>query len=119
MSDQASITFTMDGFDRVDLQQPGLVGRMFGRQPKGNALREIQNLLADRSVHDLTAADVENILSNYELPRPAAAEGLRGLYRTALELRVKGFHVSDGEIAELRQLRYVLGLKDADSKEVE
>jgi len=109
----------MDGFDRVDLQQSGIVGRLFGRKPKENALGEIQNLLASRAVRDLSAADVENILSEYELPRERAAEGLRDLYRTALAFRVTDFHLSDDEIADLRQLRYVLGLDDAEAKAID
>jgi hypothetical protein len=109
----------MDGFEPTDLEQAGLIGRLFGRKPKANALREIQNILAACSVHDLTAADVETILSNYELPRPNAAADLRGLYRQAVEFRVRDFRLSDEEIADLRQLRYVLGLDDDDAKTVE
>src|SRR5262249_1382820 len=98
----------MDGFERVELEQAGLVGRLFGRKPKGNALREIQNVGGEGGVKDLTAADVENILSDYELPRERATEGLRDFYRRALDYRIKDFHLSDDEIADLRQLRYVV-----------
>jgi envelope transporter Tic110 len=109
----------MDGFSHVDLESPGFVGRLFGRKPKENALREIQNLLADRAVKDLAAADVENILSEYALPRERASHGLLDFYRQALAYGIKDFHISDDEIADLRQLRYVLGLDEVSATAIE
>jgi hypothetical protein len=109
----------MDGFTRVPLEEPGFVGRLLGHRPKQNALRAIHNLLADHAPRELAAADVENVLSMYELPRNAAADGLRDLYRTALEYRVTDLRLSDEEIADLRHLRYVLGLEEADANAVE
>ena len=52
----------MDGFYHVELGQPGIFGRLLGRKPKENAIREISNLLAERPSRDLSAADIENIL---------------------------------------------------------
>jgi len=93
---------------------------MFGRKPKENALREIQNLLTQKSFDDLTAADLENVLSDYELPRTEALEGLRHLYRSALDFRVtKDLRLSDEDIADLHRLRYVVGLEDSDAKNIE
>ena len=89
-------------------------------QAEGECASGDRNLLAQKSIHDLTAADVENVLSNYELPSPEAHDGLRSLYRSALDYRAKrDLHLSDEEIVELRQLRYVLGLDDADAKSIE
>src|SRR2546425_7356463 len=110
---------TMNGFDRVELKRPGFVARLLGRKPKENALSEIHNLLAQRPLVELTAADVENILSEYELPRERAQEGLKELYRIGLETRVRDLYLSDEDIADLRRLRYVLGLGDEASKEIE
>jgi hypothetical protein len=33
----------MNGFDTVELVPPGMIGRLFGKKPKGNAIRAIQN----------------------------------------------------------------------------
>ncbi|PYR61293.1 MAG: hypothetical protein DMF91_10145, partial [Acidobacteria bacterium] len=76
---------SMNGFNSVTLQPPGLIRRLFGRKSKENALREIQNLLAERSLEGLAAADVETILSNYELPRSDAQPGLIALYESAVD----------------------------------
>ena len=58
----------MNGSDLVPLEQAGLLGRMFGRQPKADALRESQNLLAERSVDDLIATDVKTIFRDSMMP---------------------------------------------------
>jgi len=50
------------------LAQAGLLGRMFGRQPKADPLRESQNLLAERSVDDLIATDVKTIFRDSMMP---------------------------------------------------
>ena len=109
----------MNGFDVVPLQETGLLGRMVGRRPKGNALLAIRNLLAERRLGDLTAADVENVLSDYRLPRPEAHEGLTALYRAAVDYRAKDLHLTTDDKAELAQLRYVLGLDDTEARQVE
>jgi len=62
---------------------------------------------------------VENILSNYELPRERAQEGLKELYRQAVEFRAKDLQLSDEEIGEMRRLRYVLGVDEDMAKAVE
>jgi len=46
----------MNGFNVIELEEPGVLQRIFGRKPKANALREIQNLLAQKSFYDLTGA---------------------------------------------------------------
>jgi len=96
-----------------------VLARLVGHRPKENAIREIHNLVAERPLESITAADVENLLSQYELPRHRAQEGLKEIYRQALEFRVSDLHLSDAEIGELRRLRYILGLEDADAKAFE
>src|SRR5438067_5144469 len=91
----------MNGFNVVPLQQAGLLGRMIGRKPKANAMRGIQNLLAERPLAELTAADVENILSDYRLPRIEARAGLTSLYRTAVAYRAKNLHLTAIDKTEL------------------
>ena len=110
----------MDGFDLVALERPGFLSRLFRRRPKENALREVQNLLAQRAVGELSAADVENVLSSYQLSRAEAGETFRQFYRSAVDYRVaRDRRLSDADVADLRHLRYVLGLDDADAKDIE
>src|SRR5687768_12050538 len=109
----------MNGFDRAELRKPGLLARLFGRKLKDNAIREIQNVLANRSLDSIAAADIEHILSEYLLRRDEAAEGLNHLYRTALHHRAKDGLLSDIDVGEMRRLRYILGLDDKVAKDTE
>ena len=102
----------MNGFEVAPLEHAGFLRRLIRSKIKANAIREIQNLLAERALADVTAADVENILSAYELPRHKVANALKDLYQAAVEFRVQDLSLSDEEIGELRRLRYVLGLGD-------
>ena len=109
----------MNGFDTVELNKPGLLGRLMGRKPKINAIREIQNILATRPLADVAAADVEHILSDYLLPRDDAHEGLKELYKSGVKARAQHLHLTDDDIADLRRLHYILGLDDKSAKESE
>jgi hypothetical protein len=109
----------MNGFIAVPLKEPGLLRRILHRKPKENALREIQNLLAERSITDLTAADVETVLSNYELPRPEVHHGLIAIYQAAVDYRAKDLRLPEDDKAELSRLRYVLGLDETEARQTE
>jgi hypothetical protein len=109
----------VNGFDTISLDEVGLVDRLLRRKPRGNALKEIHNLLATTALPDLTAADVENVLSAYEVSRTQARDGLLELYRAAVEFRLRDRHLSDEDVADLRRLRYVLGLDDDDAGSLE
>ncbi len=76
-------------------------------------------MLASRNLADLTAADVENLLSKYEIGRPAASPHLIDLYRTALQDFAREGELSAAERADLKQLRCVLGLDDTEATEAE
>ena len=98
-----------------ELAQSGLIGRFFGHRPKGNVFTEIENLLASKALSDLTAADVEAILSNYEVPRDKASQPLADLYLRALTHFARDGELSAADHAELKQARYVLGLSEAEA----
>jgi hypothetical protein len=106
-------------FARADTLKAGLLGKLFGRKPKENCFIEIQNLLAAHSVSDLAAADVENVLSEYQIPRSEASPRLMDLYRTALLHLAEDGALSEIERNAMKQLRFVLGLDDLESQQAE
>lgn len=55
----------MGTFAVRELSKPGLLGRLLGRRPKENCFIEIENRCATTPLKDLTAADVEYLLSEY------------------------------------------------------
>ncbi|PYR93572.1 MAG: hypothetical protein DMF84_09220 [Acidobacteria bacterium] len=71
-------------FTVAALPKPGLLSRLIGQKPKEHGFLEIQNLLAERPLESLTAGDVEQVLSTYEISRPQAAPRLKEMYRIAV-----------------------------------
>ena len=105
-------------FTRVELPQASFVGRLLGRRPKENCYIEVQNLLATRPVNELTAAEVENLLSDYVLPRAEANPRLTDFYAAAVRHLANDGELSESDRAELKQLRYVFGLGDEQADAV-
>lgn len=110
---------TLACFTPTELPRPGLLGRVFKRRPKEHCYIEIQNLLAKRPLAELAAADVENLLSDYQVPRPDASPRLMSLYQTALNHFSQDGELSPVERGALQQLRYVLGLDDAEAEQAQ
>lgn len=109
----------MNGFAVAELKKPGLVGRLFGRKLEENAYLTIQNLLAQRPLSELTGADVENVLSDYDLLRERATPKLLDMYAAALRHYVRDLNISDQDRNDLKRLRYVLGLDDRQAGKTE
>ena len=65
-----------------------------------------------KPLRELTAADVETLLSDYQLPRPDATPRLVDFYAAAVRHLADDGELSDTDRAELTHLRYVLGLED-------
>jgi len=106
-------------FSKVEIPRPGFVSRLLSRKPKEHCFLEIQNLLASRELNQLTAADVENVLSDYEMPRPDASPRLMDFYGTALRHLSHDNELSESDRADLKHLHYLLGLTDAEATEAE
>jgi hypothetical protein len=106
-------------FTRIDLPQAGVVSRLLRRKPKEHCYIEIQNLLATRPLRELTAGDVENLLSDYVLSRSDATPRLTDFYAAAVRHLANDAELSENDRADLKQLRYVLGLTDEDARKAQ
>jgi tellurite resistance protein len=106
-------------FAHQELPKPGIVGRLFRHKPKEHCFIEIQNLLATNPLRGLTAADVENVLSDYVLSRPDANPRLTELYAVAVRHLANDGELSDEDRGQLKHLRYVLGLSDEETDEAQ
>lgn len=106
-------------FTVVPHAQPGFLSRLTGRKLKENGFIEIHNLLARRQLEQLNAADVETILSNYEISRAQATPRLQDLYRTAVTYFAADDALSEADRAAMKHLRYVLGLDDHEADEAQ
>ena len=110
----------MNAFRVQELSKPGLLQRTFGRKVRENAFVEIENLLANTPlVESLTAADVVNVMSAYEIPRDEAMPHLLSLFKQAVAYFAYDGALADDERQALTKLRYVFDLDDNGATEVE
>ena len=109
----------MGAFVVRQLSKPGVLRRLLGGKQKENCFIEIENRCATTSLKDLTAADVEHLLSEYEIPRDAATPHLMALYETALREAVRDLQLSEQDAADLKHLRYVFGLDEVAAQDAE
>jgi len=92
---------------------------LFRSKPTANCFIEVENLLATRPLSELTAADVENLLSEYVVPRNQANPRLADSYRIAVHHLAADGDLSKSDRASLSHLRYVLGIDDGLAQEAE
>jgi flavin-binding protein dodecin len=102
-------------FQTSDVDDTGLIGRVFGARARGVAMREIEALLAAAArVTDVSAADVRSAGDSHavDVTRHLRAPCL-GMYRRYLEHCFVDRKLSDDEVADLAHLREVLCLEEA------
>jgi hypothetical protein len=75
---------------------------------------EIQNLLAARSLPDVTRADVDAILTRYRVDLTRRREVVLRLWRQALREFLRDDSLSDKEVEYLAKLRQLFALTDRD-----
>jgi hypothetical protein len=109
----------MNPFEVKTLTRPGLLRRMIGSKLRENAFVEIENLLASKSLENLAAAEIINILSDYGIPRDEAMPTLAKLYEKAIWHSLRDATLSDVERKDLTELRYVLDLEETVAAEVQ
>lgn len=100
------------------LVRPGFFRRLLNRPDPQNGYIELENLLATRSWKAIDPGDVAQALQPHGVHR---LDGTRAktLYGKALAAFASDDVLTDAEVADLRRLRDVLGLRDADAQEVE
>lgn len=109
----------MNGFSLRPLKAPGFLSRLLGIRIKENAFIEIENLLATREIASLIPADIEGILASYKVRPGRARKRLVPTFKTVLEHFASDSSISDEEADNLRRLRDLFGLVDADVRAVE
>jgi hypothetical protein len=102
------------GIPPVELETVGGLRRLFGRQPRENAYREVQNLLATTPIRQIGPMAVTTVLTKYKLDLADAKQQLTALYGMALRHFARDLELTAQELDDLRHLRNVLGLSDSD-----
>jgi len=102
-------------FMKRELEKPSWLQRLFGITPKINAVIEINNLLAEKPVKELSPNDIENIAEEYNVNvikkfKPELLE----FYRRYLNYCLNDKHLSDTEINDLKHLKCLFNVNDKD-----
>lgn len=103
-----------------ELEKPSLFERLFNKQPKINALIELNNLLANKRICDIDIDQIEAIAKKYktDLSKTCKSE-LKDLYVRYLQKCFSDNLLSDKEIEELKKLKGILLLTNLEVKDLQ
>lgn len=101
-------------------QKPSLLERLFKRQPKINAFIELNNLLADHHISDISLEQIEAIANKYktDLSKSYKSE-LKDLYVQYLQKCFRDNALSDQELDDLKKLKEILLLSNSEVRDLQ
>lgn len=100
-------------YKKLSLKDQSFFERLFGKQPKENAFIEVNNLLSEKNMQEVTIEDVQNILSKYKVGLYSAEHSrLNSLYADYLRHCLSDKLFTDDEVEALGHLKTVLHLND-------
>ncbi|MEK6478218.1 hypothetical protein WJR50_11805 [Catalinimonas sp. 4WD22] len=101
-------------FYKSELEPVSLWGKLKGQKVEKNAVIEINNLLSEKAVMDVTAEDIQEIMDKYglNLYKDFDDGSMRELYKKYLRFCFDDNHLDSEEITRLRHLKKLLGLTD-------
>jgi DNA-directed RNA polymerase subunit F len=106
-------------YQERQLRKKSLFQKIFGQQPKENAIIELNNLLACKSVNNIHQADIADITARYRLDlRKTYIQNLREFYAVYLNHCLNDHQLMTDERKELEHLRSVLLLSKEEAKEI-
>ena len=103
-------------FYKSDLEPVSVWNKLTGKKYRNNAVIELNNLLSERPLLEVSESDVWNILDRYDLNlfRDFDDGSLYDLYKRYLRYCLEDNHLDNEEIKRLRHLKNVLGLSELD-----
>lgn len=106
-------------FKELPRNRPGLLHKLFNKEPKHNAFVELNNLFARKRLIEITDQDIQAIVTKYKVNfYKKFNRNLKELYAEFLHYCLKDNRLSNDEIEELRTLKEFLSLKDKDIEEI-
>lgn len=103
-------------FYKSTLEPASIWSKLTGKRLEKNAIVEINNLLAEKPLLEITAEDILTILDTYQLKlHTNFTDGsLRELYKIYLRYCFEDNHLDEEEIKRLKHLKRLLGLSEQD-----
>jgi len=101
-------------FYKSALEPQSIWDKIKGQKSGKNAVTEINNLLSEKPIMEVTPQDIQEILQKYELNlyNDFSDGSLRELYKTYLRFCFEDNHLDEEEILRLKRLKKLLGLTD-------
>ena len=106
----------VQAFYKAALEPVSLWSKVTGQKNEKNAIIEINNLLSEKPIAEVSTSDIQAILSKYQLNlyRDFREGSLRELYKKYLRYCFDDNHLDEAEIQQLRHLKRLLGLSARD-----
>jgi hypothetical protein len=99
--------------------QPSFIEAILKREPKFNAIIEINNLLATRPIKEISIEDVQAIAKHYNINLKTAFKSyLHDFYSLYLKYCFVDRKLSENEIDELKHLKKLLCLSDKETTKI-
>ena len=101
-------------FYKSELEPISVWNKLTGQKHRKNAVIEINNLLSERPLLDISGANIQALLDRYGLNlfHDFDDGSLRELYKKYLRYCLDDNHLDEEEIKRLRHLKQMLGLSD-------
>ena len=101
-------------FSIKELKKASFFQKLFNRQPKENALIEINNLLATKNIRDISEEDLSDISEKYKLNlHQAFLADFLEMYTAQLKYALVDEKLTEDELDELRTLKELFGLSQS------
>ena len=101
------------------LKKPGFIQRILGKQIKENAILEINNLLAEKELREITLEDIHGIATQYNVNFNTDYDHeITDFYKVYLKSCLEDKFISDSEVDDLKHLKFILNINDKKIDEI-
>ena len=106
-------------YKKKELIKGGFLKSLVGQKVKENALIEINNLLAEKELTSITVDEIQNIAAKYKVNLEGEFNSeVLVFYTNYLKSCLDDKYLSDEEIADLKHLKFILGINDREVDEI-
>ncbi len=102
-------------FQNITLREKSFLQKVFNQTPEENSIIELNNLLANKSIAEITQSDINDICKKYRFNIFKKFQlNLKEFYATHLNFCLNDNQLSETELSDLKRLKELLNLKEND-----
>jgi hypothetical protein len=103
----------------IPLKKQSFFQKLFKQEPRENAIIELNNLLATKSIAEISFNEVNIISSKYKINLPKVfPKNINELYAASLNFYLQDKKLSNQEIEDLKLLKQFLGLNESQIENI-